>query len=478
MNKTRKLASLLLALVMVLGMVGSAMAATVTNETEHSYDAYQIFAGTQAENDVALGNVQWGSGVDSASLLEELKKLTAYETCNSAADVAVVLAASADNSETAKTFANIAAKHLSSTKVAIDAGATSVNLEAGYYLLVDSTTLGEYDAKNAALLQVTNKGPITISKKYDVPEIDKIVDKEDVNIGDTVTFTLTATMPDTFEGYDSYKVVFHDTLSAGLDFVEDTVKVMIGDKDVSESFDSNESNGTLTISCDDILAEAVGATPDCTIVVTYDAYLDDDAVIGSEGNPNEVYLEYSNDPNWNGEGDEPTGDTPEDEVKVYTWEIPVFKYTGTDTPLAGAGFTLYTDEACTKAVNLVATKDSTIYKVCTQTECADHTHVTEIVTGETGKFEIEGLEKGTYYLKETTTPAGYNTVANTTVVIGENGALTQNGEATDDVGILNQKGSTLPETGGIGTTLFYIAGTILVVGALVLMITKRRVTEK
>lgn len=127
-------------------------------------------------------------------------------------------------------------------------------------------------------------------------------------------------------------------------------------------------------------------------------------------------------------------------------------------------------------MNLVATNDSTIYKVCTQTGCTDHTHVTEITTGDTGKFEIEGLQKGTYYLKETTTPAGYNTCDVVTVVIGENGALTVNNgtSTTSEVEIENKAGSTLPETGGMGTTVIYVAGGLLVAAAVILMVSKRR----
>ncbi len=471
MKKMRRLAGLVLAMVMVFAMSASAFAATIENKTGHTYDAYQILSGTQANGKVELGDITWGTGVNSSALLAALKEKNDYfDNCVTAADVAGVLAGKADDCAEAKALAAVAVEHLTSVKTAISEEAT---LDAGYWLLVDTSVVdGVHDANNAALLQVTNDGDITINKKYDVPKVEKTVDDNDANIGDTVTFTLTATMPSTFEGYETYKVIFHDTLSAGLDFVEGSVAVTVAGTDKTTEFSVSEIDGTLTISCDDVLA--LGATEGSTIVVTYDAILDDDAVIGTEGNPNKVYLEYSNNPNWDGEGNEPTGDTPEDEVKVYTWDIPVFKYTGSNTPLAGAGFTLFTDEQCAKAVNLVATEDSTIYKVCTQTGCTDHTHVTEILTGETGKFVIEGLEKGTYYLKETTTPAGYNTASVVTVVIGDNGVVTQNGTKTDEVAILNQAGTVLPETGGIGTTIFYVAGAILVIGAAVVMITRKR----
>ena len=498
MNNMKKFASLLLALVMVLAMAVPAMAATITNNTSnHTYDAYQIFTGSQAASEGALGNIQWGSGVNSSDLLNALKQDTRFvqeqknifEACTTAADVADVLDGYNDDSAVAKAFADVVADHLTNAKTAIS---ETVELAKGYYLLVDTTDVDDkHDAKNAALLHVTDD--ITIKNKYDVPEVEKkVTDTEtnsqpaesaDANIGDTVTFTLTATMPNTFEGYDTYKVIFHDTMSAGLAYGSITSVVVNNKTLTNEEYTATptvntDGTTTLTVTIDDVLKH--GATASSTVVVTYTAIVDDDAVIGSDGNSNKVYLEFSNDPNWNGEGDEPTGDTPEDEVKVYTWEIPAYKWTADSTaedgkkPLAGAGFTLYTDANCTTAVNLVATNDSTIYKVCTQTECTDHKHVTEITTDNTGKFEIEGLQKGTYYLKETTTPAGYNTCDVVTVVIGEDGALTMNGSATTEVTVENKAGSTLPETGGMGTTVIYVAGGLLVAAAVIIMISRRR----
>ncbi len=426
-------------------------------QTGHTYTAYRIFKGDLSGN--TLSNIVWGSGVTSegqaalgnaAAKAEGLKTTADAEAL--AADVAPYLGTAAGS-------------------VTIAEGATSgtiTGLEAGYYLVKTTATSATNDVYTYYIMKVVKDTDATI--KADVPTVEKAVNDNDANIGDTVEFTLTATMPTNLQGYEKYKVIFHDTLSNGLDFVEGSVKVTVGSNDKTTAFTVSEKDGVLTISCDDVLAQ--GANASSKIIATYNAILDSDAIIGTDGNLNEVYLEYSNDPNWNGEGTEPTGETPKDDVKVYTWEIPVFKYTGTNTPLAGAGFTLYKGET---VINLVDAGNS-IYKVCTLTNC-EHTHVTEIITTATGRFEIEGLEKGTYVLKETTVPNGYNKCDDVTVTIGENGALTQNSTATTEVGILNQEGSTLPETGGMGTTMFYIFGAILMLGAAVLLVTKRRISN-
>ena len=477
----KRIASFLLALVMILGLATTAFAAetkgTIENGTTRTYKAYQIFSGTQAANSAVLGDIAWGDGINSADFLAALKTLkvgeaTPFASCTTPEAVANVLKEESNNSAIAKAFANLVENYTTGTGTAIGSK-KNVTVPSGYYIVIDQTPVeGEHKVRNAALLQVTNGSSMKITDKNTIPDVTKTVNKTDANIGDTVTFTLTATMPSKIEGYETYKVIFHDTMSAGLAYkaissVKVDSKTLTTSQYDLDKVDNADGTTTLTITIDDVLT--LGAQINDKVVVTYTATVDQDAVIGTAGNPNKVKLEYSNDPQSDG-----TGKTVEKEVKVYTWKMPVFKYTGDKTPLPGAGFTLYADEACTMGIELEAKAGATniyLHKK-TNTSAADGT---EIVTGSTGKFEIHGLAKGTYYLKETTVPAGYNSInAPVVIVIGEDGALTQDGSATTEVEIQNNAGATLPETGGMGTTMFYIFGAILMVGAAVLLVTKRR----
>lgn len=529
-KRSKILASLLLALVMVFTLTSTAFAATVENATDHSYDVYQIFSGTQATGDPTLGDVVWGSGIDAAGFLAELKTdnrfgagdANIFKDCDTAAQVAVALG---NKSDVANAFANVAAKHLTTVKTAIAAQDTSVELDAGYYLLVDTKTISGNDARNSALLQVTNKGNITIEKKYDVPSVDKgivkgneLVEADDVNIGDDVTFRLTGTLPSNYADYETYKYVFHDTLSAGLSYNGDAKVYLVNGSDKTEitsSFTITHETVTLTISCSNLKAlSAVSSTSE--IVVEYTAKLTSDAEIGQPGNKNEVYLEYSNDPNQTGSGEPTTSNTPKDEVLVFTYELDVTKVDG-ETPskkLKDAEFVLY-KEVTVDGIkkNLYAIVDNTSHKITSwseaTTETVDGKETITYPTGSTltsdanGFFKIAGLDAGTYYLKETKAPAGYNlltdpikivisatldttennpalTKLDITVGEGEKATTTPGDLATGVVAtdVENNKGATLPETGGIGTTIFYVLGGALVIGAAVLLITKKRMNAE
>ena len=533
MKHLKKLASILLVLVMVLSVTTTAFAANVSNETNHSYNAYQIFSGTQADNSVPLGDVAWGSGIDGAAFLAELKTDTRFvkegtnifASCTTAADVAAVLGGYADKSGEATAFANVAAKHLTTKSTAIAANASTVDLTAGYYLLVDTSKPGEGDAMNSALLQVTNKSDITIEKKYEVPTVDKSVkdtdnqwgEAADWEIGSDVPFQLVGTLPSNYADYETYKYVFHDTLSTGLQY-NGNVKVYVQNGEdkteitngftVDPAAAATAGGGTLTVTFAD-LKKVANVNKDSKIVVEYTAKLLSTAVIGKPGNKNEVDLEYSNNPNQTGEGT--TGNTPKDEVLVFTYELDVTKVDGqnAEKKLAKAEFVLLNSDK-TKAAKV--TNGKFVEWVDVPTAGADDTITypagTTLTSDTDGKFVIAGLDAGTYYLRETKAPAGYNLLKNDISVTitakldksENNPALTElklsvkedkEGAAkTESNGVLdtgvvstdivNNSGAQLPETGGMGTTLFYVLGGILVLVAIILLVTRKRMshTEK
>ena len=535
MKHFKKIAGVLLAMIMLLGLTTTALAATVTNQTEHSYSAYQIFSGTQEDNAIPLGDAEWGSGVDGTALLVELKTDTRFvltgddnlfKDCTTALEVAAVLGNYADNSDVAKAFANVAAKHLTGSGTPIAANATEVTLNAGYYLLVDTTTLTDGDAKNSALLQVTNQGNITIDKKYDVPTADKSVqdsdntwgEAADWEVGSAVPFQLTGTLPTNLADYEIYKYVFHDTLSDGLKYKGDA-KVFVdntadgGTKTelttgfiITPSAAATAGGGTLTVTFDD-LKSVTGVSATSKLIVEYTAELLDTAVVGSTGNNNTVYVEYSNDPNTT--GGTTTGKTLEDEVKVFTYELDVTKVDGKQKGSSGnytkmlkdANFVLLNDDK-TKVAKVTGGVFTGWVAVPTADSDGKITYPdgTTLTSGVDGKFIIKGLDAGSYNLRETKAPAGYNllksdisltitatlnkaettpalTALTLTVNRGTpvNGALDTGIVATD---VENNSGIQLPETGGMGTTLFYMLGGALVLVSVVLLVTKKRMRDK
>ena len=515
MKNVKKLASLLLALLMVFSLAAAASAATVTNQTSHSYAAYRIFSGTQAENSVPLGDVKWGDGVSGDALLTALKgdsrfnvgtdHANIFASCTTALDVADVLSAYTDKSDVAKAFANVAAQHLITVTATIADKATSVELPAGYYLLVDTSTPGQDDARNTALLQMTNQD-INIECKYGVPSVDKNVqvtdgswgESADWEIGSDVPFRLEGTLPTNYEDYEAYKYVFHDTLNSALKYNGD-VKVYVQNKDAKTQILSDftvaadaaaTAGGTLTVTFGNLKMIA-GVSSSSQIVVEYTAELLSTAVIGGAGNKNEVYLEYANDPNATGDGT--TSNTKKDEVLVFTYELDVTKVDGKEgtTTLANAEFVLLSSDK-TKAARISNGK---------LVEWVTVPNGTKLTSGGDGKFVIAGLDAGGYYLRETKAPAGYNLLGNDIGITitatldksEDNPSLTalkisvQNGPdatATESNGnvtmgivstvVENVAGAQLPLTGGIGTTVFYIAGSVLVLTAAVLSVTRKR----
>ncbi len=502
MKQARKPLSLLLALAMVCALAATAFAATVTIPSDgilkgHTFTAYQIFSGREESG--ILSDVQWGSGINSTAFLAALKDSTAFDdkfdACTDAAAVAEVLSA---NTSFADAFAKLAYAHKIGTGAALTSGTNT--LDGGYYLVVDTTeNVADGSAYNAALLQVV--GDVNIPVKTDAPTVEKKVlegntyqDAADYNIGDAVPFRLIGSVPD-MSRYDTYKYVFHDTLSDGLTLNQDSIKVYVAsdntgsDKAEITGWTKTVSGQTFTVSFAD-LKTVSGVSQGKYIIVEYTATLNQSAEIGLPGNSNKVYLEYSNKPDQSGAGeDHPTGNTPEDKVIVFTYELDTTKVDGQDNTkkLEGAEFVLSRGTGDSKEYVKLDENDNVIGWTKNQSEA------TVLKSDANGLFKVIGLDAGTYYLKETKAPAGYNLLKNDIVVVitatidGTPSTLTDLAVTADGtagtgnvnsgivgITIANNKGSTLPETGGIGTTIFYTVGGILVLVAVVLLVTKKR----
>lgn len=543
MKHLKKLAGVMLALAMVFTLALPAFAATVTVPSDeilndHTFTAYQIFSGR--EEGGILSDVQWGSGIDSTAFLAALKADTTYGSkfteCTDAAAVAKVLGDDNTNTALANAVAKLAYANKTGTGTSLTSGETT--LADGYYLVVDTTeNVGEGGAYNASLLQVV--GNINIAVKTDAPTVEKKVleddkykrdegygtgynDVADYNMGDAVLFHLIGSVPD-MSRYDTYRYIFHDTLSDGLTLNKDSIKVYVAsdkagtDKTEITGWTKDVNGQSFTVSFAD-LKTVSDVSQGKYIIVEYTATLNQNAVVGLDGNPNEVYLEYSNKPDQSGSGDtDNTGKTPEDKVIVFTYELDTTKVDGQDNTkkLKGAEFVLYrkaTVDGAEKELYAIVNSEGKVtgWAEATQTTGEDKKTTVTYPTGSTltsdenGLFKVIGLDDGIYYLKETKAPTGYNLLSeDITVVITAtttNGqtwidgkassaltklAVTADGKAgTGDtskgiagITVANNKGSTLPETGGMGTTLFYVLGGGLVLVAVVLLVTKKRMKE-
>ena len=372
-------------------------------------------------------------------------------------------------------------------------------LEAGYYLVTSTlgtkATVGTTPGNPNPEIQEKNAVPENVKtveedSKVGKEGVDAWGDTNDADIGQTVNFKSTITAQPGAENY-----VFHDTMSAGLTLDKATIKV--NDVAVTDAQGNDISGDNYTVSypsgegADGCTFEIAFAqsylntiTQATTITITYSAKLNENAKVGLEGNPNTSKLSYGD------KGDvshTPSGTTPPSTTTTYTWDVDVFKYTmngKNETALAGAKFTLSKNADGSAPIALVRLKDNegndtNTYRVAKADETGT---VTEITTDSTGKFTIQGLDADTYYLTETAAPAGYNKLAGpVTIVIGENGVVNGTTEApqgVDEVKVLNQSGTELPSTGGMGTTIFYVLGSVLLVGAAVLLITKKRMSAE
>lgn len=513
MKRIKKIFGMALALTMLLALSVTVFAAeaggtpnqtftiSVPSDSNRTYEVFQIFTGDYYETtDGAkyLSNIKWGQNgkTDPGSItvgqevgqtvLDDLKNINAAGKTD--AEKLSVITTYAD-------LNNVVYGKVTSTN--------PLKVPAGYYLVRDqANTQTEPGTAYTTYVVAVVGADVTIQPKVGVPVVEKKVqdindtdgnptgwqDSADYDIGDEVPFQLTATIGENYEDYRTYKLVFHDKLSDGLAFKKDSVVVKVNGVILTDPTKYTVKTGTTdgdTFAIEfanlKTFSQVVNGT---RITVEYKATINDQAVIGAAGNPNTVYLEYSNNPN----DETKTGKTPEDKVIVFTYEFKVNKQDEERKPLAGAEFTLE------KKVKGTAGKDSWV-KVEKVIENSPEVNPTT--------FTFKGLDDGTYRLTETKTPDGYNMIKpiifKITATHDETGdnptLLTLQGKAVKETGdviadgatfavtvstgelstdVVNKKGATLPETGGIGTTVFYVTGAILVIGSAVLLITRKR----
>ncbi len=525
----KKLLAALLAVAMVCAMAIPAFAYDTEEDIDknHCYDAFQIFKGDVSDDNTKISHVEWGSSIAHpneflAQLTEDLTIGDKFETSFTPQEAAAVISQWSDSDNNSIAFARCVCNYVysdgDSTPVKQGGHTGGFELdEAGYYLIVDTSSFSSsadgdsYHAYNSFLLKV-NKDHycVQITPKVVKPTVEKeVYDNDDGSssgdnngwgssadhaINEEFKFRLIAKLPESennghaYDYYDKYSVIFHDTLSDGITYdrpdsvvIKSNGKAYVIPNDSSKYTIGLESQNYLVVKIPDVKACAKDAGFDlndgATITVTYTAHLNENAAVnGSAENKNSVRLQYSNNPKPDGEY---WGYTPESEVYVYTYQLNNTKYHDTaekGNELKDVGFRLYSDADYKNEVELY--QDGEFYYPIKN---ASNKQAVEMKSAEDGTFNVKGLDAGTYYLKETTPPKDYNACADKEIVIsathdGNHVSLSGNLSTT----IINKKdgGITLPSTGGIGTTIFYVVGGGLMVAAIVLLVTKKRRENK
>ena len=459
------------------------------NEAGRVYHAYQIFTGDISTEE--LTNVKWGDGISSAGISALCTLFSLDPATATANNVAQEITTEADAKDAADTLASSNGLTNASNFQFQNGTYVLSGLEPGYYMIVDDTVLGENANSSLSAYMMRLVKSVTVTPKDSVPKLEKKVsdindslqathdthlESADYDIGDTVPFHIHITLGTNIDQYESYEIVVTDTMSEGLTYLGNmSVKYGTHDLDpscyqVTTPVTNADKTSSFTIVFSDLYqmkdtsGNSVVPHAGGNLLINYDATLNEKAVIGSNGNINTASMTFSNNPN--GEG---TGKTPDDSAVVFTYQLNVNKVDQDENPLVGAEFTLYKNDINGEwhAINRFTTN------------------------ADASSFSFTGLDDGEYKLVETKTPIGYNTIEDMEfeIVAGHNTALDTltgnkvNGQieltVSKDTGILsttvvNEKGATLPSTGGIGTTIFYVAGGLLVCVAIVLLVTKKR----
>lgn len=507
----------------------------------HTFEVYQVFTGDLEEKTIGEGesakkvniltNLKWGADVtaysDGTTEINDVQGLTSK-------DVAEAVSGKL-TTEQARDIIDYFTLDSTpfQTITSANGEASLANIPHGYYIIKDITNLGESNDSNSAwIVQVADTASIAIKSAQ--PTVDKQVwDNEDSggwgetadwNINDKYMngedqqagFRLEAKVPEDEDlaFYETYKLVFHDSMSAGVTFDGiRSVKVKVTGKDdvtitdtdytLSDNAVANASGIDWTLTIDNLKAHLPNGitlgSAEIIVEVIYDAHLNSSAIVhnGSNGdgqlydetvegtkktnvNNNTVFLEFSNNPDNFGEGDG-TGQTTKDTVGVFTYEIKNTKYANTvgeGNELEGAEFKLYSDEACENEIKLEAvTKDDKIVYAPLSTGTA-----TPMISQEDGSFNIIGLDIGTYYVKETDAPDGFNLLTQAKAItiraahseVNDTTAKLDLGTQSIAYDYENKEGTSLPSTGGIGTTVFYLGGGAMVAVAGIYLISKKR----
>ncbi len=512
MKNLKKIACILLTVAMFISMMTTVLATdiTISGGAEGStYAAYKL-----------LGATDGGDGKYAYTLNDTYDDILASVTGKSASADIVDYISSLD-ADGIQDFADAVYAAINAADPAIDADYTTDNgtfadVAQGYYLIAETAVGNEADTISLVMLDTKGEDTIEVSTKEGIPSLDKEVEEKndttgasswgehaDHDVNDVINYKITGTVSDKYASYKSYFYKFYDTMDKGLTYNEDAKVYVVNDDskvEVTEYFtiestenaESGYKNGfTATSNLKEIPGITVNASTE--VVVEYSATLNEYSLKGEPGNENVAYLEYENNPYHEADGDntpdtpnepEEPGKTNPDITIVYTYNTVVNKVDKDGAALEGAGFTLY--KWIAEANDWVAVGN-------------------EIVGGDITSFVFEGVDIGKYKIVETTVPAGYNkcddvefeVVAEysddedpalvTLSVKDKNGVVISEGEkatfsATASVGeistdIVNLTGAELPGTGGIGTTIFYVAGAVLVLAAVVLLITKKRMSS-